>query len=192
MCLAQQQYAAQADLRRLDLSFQAGSKVLLSTEHLTLKNQPSSKFKQRWIGPYTIRRVVSPVAYELLLPRTLKIHPVFHVSLLKPYVEDTINPAPPAPPAPIVNDDGEEEFYVEEILNHRVRRFGRTPRLEFLVRWTGYGPDADEYLPLADVQETVAYDRYEQEMRRKHGAAWPESLLSESNPAPSRRQPTQR
>ena len=101
---------------------------------MKLKNQPSSKFKQRFLGPYIIKRVVSPVAYELALPRTLKVHPVFHVSLLKPYLEDPINPSPPPPPEPIVNDEGEEEFYVEEILNHRVRRLGRSPRLELLVR----------------------------------------------------------
>jgi hypothetical protein len=182
MRLAQQRYAAQADLHRRDHSHQPGDKVLLSTEHLVLRNQPSSKFKQRWLGPYSIRRVISPVAYELLLPRTLKIHPVFHISLLKPYVEDTIHPPPPAPPDPVMNEAGEEEYYVEEILKHRVRRVGRNQRLEFLVRWTGYGPDADEYLPLADVQETVAYDRYEQEMRRKYGATWPAGLVSESPP----------
>ena len=84
MRLAQQRYAAQADLHRRDHSHQPGDKVLLSTEHLVLRNQPSSKFKQRWLGPYSIRRVVSPVAYELLLPRTLKIHPVFHISLHHP------------------------------------------------------------------------------------------------------------
>ena len=117
----------------------------------------------------------------------LKVHSVFHVSLLKPYQEDDVNPSPPPPPYPVLNDQGEEEYYVEEILSHRVRRIGRHQRLELLVRWTGYGPDADEYLPLADVQETVAYDRYEQEMKRKYVSSWPAELLADSNPTPSPR-----
>ena len=135
---------------------------------------------------------MSQVAYELLLPRTLRVHPVFHVSLLKAYKEDSINPPPPSPPEPLVNDDGEEEYYVQELLKHRVRRIGRRSRLEFLVRWTGYGPDADEWLPLADVEETEAYDRYEAEMKRSHGPQWPDNLLEDSNAAPSQPRRTPR
>ena len=146
----------------------------------------SSKFKSRWIGPYPIRRAVSSVAYELLLPRTLRVHPVFHVSLLKVYREDpAINPTPPLPPDPLVNEAGEEEYFVQELLQHRVRRIGRRARIEFLVRWTGYGPDADEWLPLAEVEETEAYDRYEAQMRRVNGPTWPQSLLDA--PSPTRR-----
>ena len=192
MRIAQDRYAAHADLKRLDVTFKDGDKVLLSTENLRLPSTVSRKFRARWIGPYPIRRAVSPVAYELLLPRTLRVHPVFHVSLLKAYREDTINPSPPSPPDPLVNDDGEEEYYVQELLQHRVRRIGRRNRVEFLVRWTGYGPDADEWLPLADVEETEAYDRYEAEMRRMHGPTWPQQLLEDSNAAPSQPRRTPR
>ena len=87
--------------------------------------------------------------------------------------------------------DGEEDYFVQELLQHRFRKIGRRTRLEFLVRWTGYGPDADEWLSMADIEETQAYDRYESEMRRQHGATWPQSLL-ETPPAmepPPRRAP---
>jgi phosphatidylinositol kinase/protein kinase (PI-3 family) len=36
------------------ITFQEGDKVWLSTEHLKLHNQPSRKFQQRYIGPYSI------------------------------------------------------------------------------------------------------------------------------------------
>ena len=190
MRIAQDRYAAHADYRRLDTSFADGDKVLLSTENLKLPSTVSWKFTARWIGPYPVRRAVSPVAYELLLPRTLRVHPVFHVSLLKAYREDAINPSPP-PPEPIVNDEGEQEYFVQELLQHRVRRIGRRSRVEFLVRWTGYGPDADEWIPLADVEETEAYDRYEAEMKRAHGPNWPNNLLEDApaTPVPQRRTP---
>ena len=132
------------------------------------------------------------MAYELLLPRTLRVHPVFHVSLLKAYREDPINPSPPSPPEPMVNQEGEDEYFVQELLKHRVRKIGRRLRLELLVRWTGYGPDADEWLPLAEVEETEAYDRYEAEMRRAHGATWPAPLLEESGVATSQPRRTPR
>ena len=38
-------------------------------------------------GPFTIDKVISPVAYHLELPAQWNIHPVFHASLLTPYVE---------------------------------------------------------------------------------------------------------
>ena len=68
---------------------------------------------------------------------------------------------------------------MEEIIGHRVRKYGRgQPRLELCVRWRGYGAEDDQYLPLAEVEETEAYDKYEKEMVRLHGpASWPPPLV---------------
>ena len=45
----------------------------------------------------------------------MKIHPVFHVSLLKPYKDSTIPGRLQAPPP--IEVDGAEEFEVSEILD---------------------------------------------------------------------------
>jgi hypothetical protein len=94
--------------------------------------------------------------------------------VLKPYVEDPEVRPVEVPPGPVLVE-GEEEWYVQEILNHRQRRYGRgQPRLELLVRWQFYGPEEDQWLPLSEVEETEAYDKYEREMIRIHGrAGWP-------------------
>ena len=179
MRMAQDRYAAGADLSRVDMSLAVGQKAWLSSENVTLKGDQSGKFKARWLGPFKVKRVVNRVAYELELPKTMsRMHPVFHVSMLKPHVEDVINPSVP-PPDPILNEDDEEEYYVEEIIGHRVRKYGRAPpRLELCVRWKGYGPEADQFLPLAEVDETEAFDKYEQEMIRQLGASAWRALLS--------------
>ena len=59
--------------------------VLLSTKNITLKGHPSIKFKPRWLGPFKVNAAVGEVAYNLALPATMKLHPTFHVSLLKGY-----------------------------------------------------------------------------------------------------------
>ena len=69
----------------------------------------------------------------------MRIHPVFHVSLLRPYRSDGRR----QPPPPVLTLEGEEEFEVERILDHRKR--GR--RMQFLVRWSGYGAEHDAWEP---------------------------------------------
>ena len=65
--------------------FDTGDQVLLNTENLNLKNAPIRKLKRRFIGPFFVSQRIGPVAYELDLPSTWKIHPVFHTSLLRPF-----------------------------------------------------------------------------------------------------------
>lgn len=106
---AQKRQKTAADRHRRDLHFTIGAKVLLSTKNLTLKGHPSPKFKPRWVGPFSIMKRVGAVAYQLALPPTMKIHPVFHVSLLKNYRGE-----PPFQPPVII--EGEERYEVERII----------------------------------------------------------------------------
>ena len=62
-----------------------GEQVLLSTEHLQLKHAPVRKLRKRFVGPFFVTKRVGPVAYELELPQTWRLHPVFHTSLLRPF-----------------------------------------------------------------------------------------------------------
>ena len=82
---AQERQKTYADKRRREQVFHIGDQVLLSTENLQLKNAPVRKLKRRFIGPFFVIRRIGPVAYELDLPSTWRIHPVFHTSLLRPY-----------------------------------------------------------------------------------------------------------
>ena len=141
-CIRDAQEVAQfyTNQGRRDLSFTEGEKVYLSTKNLAIKNLPknsANSLKPRRVGPFKITKIISPVAYELELPSTMKIHSVFHVSLLSPYYDSQVHfpdrTIPERPPA--IEVGSEQEFEVEEIIGDRVYR-NRYP--EYLVKWVGY------------------------------------------------------
>eukprot|EP00742_Colponemidia_sp_Colp-10_P022291 GILJ01026305.1.p1 GENE.GILJ01026305.1~~GILJ01026305.1.p1 ORF type:complete len:364 (+),score=28.35 GILJ01026305.1:3-1094(+) len=138
LLMAQNRQAQYANMHRSEESFSVGDEVLLSTQNLKMSNfGPSRKLQPKFIGPYPISEVVSRVAYRLDLPTTFKIHPVFHVSLLRRSVANDEGLFPsraPPPPPPVVLADGSEEFEVEEILSKR--RYRR--QQQYLVKWLGY------------------------------------------------------
>ena len=79
----QPRYANQS---RRAVDFRVGARVLLSTKNVRLVG--SAKFSQRFIGPFTVLARVSNVAYRLALTgRVRSLHPVFHVSQLRPSSE---------------------------------------------------------------------------------------------------------
>jgi len=129
---AKARQAEVANRTRRELHFKVGQEVLLSTANLSF-NVPR-KLQPRFIGPFKVVREVSPVAYELELPRSLaRLHPVFHVSLLKPYVRGVS--ARPPPPPPLAEGVGFQHFEVEAIIAHReTRGAGR----QYRVLWKGY------------------------------------------------------
>jgi hypothetical protein len=123
-----------ANRKRINKQFSLGDKVMLDTSNINIRNQPNKKFKQRFLGPYPIVKVISPVSYELQLPGSMQIHPVFHISKLK----ETVNPTSPIDIVP-ASDDSKNEYQVDCILDYKVdicpTRYRKGPCLLFLVRW---------------------------------------------------------
>ena len=66
--------------------FTPGDKVWLDVQYLKFR-VPSKKLAPWRYGPFKVLKQISLVTYQLLLPSQMKIHNVFHVDLLTPYVE---------------------------------------------------------------------------------------------------------
>jgi hypothetical protein len=156
---AQQRQKAYYDAGRRDVSFSVGEEVLLSSKHLSLRRvgdkSSTPKLLPKWVGPFEIQKVIGKGAYKLVLPDTMKVHPVFHVSLLKAFHSD----GRVQPPDPLIID-GEEEFFVERILDHRFVKRGRKVCPEYLVKWRGYGTEHNSWEPASGLSDTVAYEAY--------------------------------
>nr|XP_054599305.1 uncharacterized protein LOC129163965 [Nothobranchius furzeri] len=118
-----------------------GQKVWLSTKDIRLKDT-SKKLAPRFIGPYSIVDVISPSTVRLALPSSMRVHPVFHVSLIKPVLSSPLCPAPaPPPPARLVG--GGLVYPVRRLLDVRPRGRG----FQYLVDWEGYGPEDRSWVP---------------------------------------------
>ena len=102
----------------LSLSYQTGDLFWLNTKNIRTC-RPCKKLDDKWIGPFKVLKTVGSCACHLELPHTLKIHSVFHVSLLH------LTPANPIPgqsnehPGPVIGQDTDKEFQVEEILDSK-------------------------------------------------------------------------
>jgi len=98
--------------------FKLGNQVWLESKHLALPHQ-SKKLAPKRVGPFRITKVISPVAFRLDLPPSWHIHDIFHASLLTLYRETAAyRPNFIKPPPDLI--DGEEEYEVEAVLNHRM------------------------------------------------------------------------
>ena len=141
---AHDRMAAYANKTRRPAEFKVGDEVLLSSKNLQLAKGLTHKLALKYLGPFRITAVVSPVTYRLELPDTMAIHNSFHVSLLKPWVPDPFEAARDTqnhPPAVVPDDD---QYLVECLLAGPWYR-GGGKLAWYKVRWAGYGPEHDKW-----------------------------------------------
>jgi hypothetical protein len=134
---AQKCYQGPADARRtLALDFKVGDKVFIKAAHFHT-TWPSKKLSEKNLNHFKIIAQVGPASFTLRLPDQLQaVHPVFHVSQLKPETPNTIlNRIQPLPP--LIDVDGDIEYEVSEILDSKINKWCKC-QLLYLVWWTGY------------------------------------------------------
>lgn len=130
-----------ADKKRRDVEFYPGDLVYLKLQpyrqHSVYK-RAFQKLASRFYGPFMVEEKIGSLAYRLQLPPGSKVHPVFHVSLLKKHVGETV---PVSSEIPHLTDDGYLVFEPAEILDTRWVRLGNRFTEESLVRWKQLPPE---------------------------------------------------
>jgi hypothetical protein len=82
------------------------------------------------LGLFKIKRIIGLINYELVLPKTINIHPVFYILLLELVL--------PGVPLVLVTEieliNPNTEYKIKEILDHKqIRNY-----IKYLVKWTDY------------------------------------------------------
>jgi hypothetical protein len=146
---AQVRQAKYADQRRHFETLNVGDMVLLSAENLKIKpvNGRSRKLMPRFVGPYRISEVLSTVAYKLELPQDMKIHPVFHISLLKKYHANT-RQTEDTDRFENIDIEADDEYEVEKIVDKKTIN----DKTHYLVRWKDYSEEFDSWEPEENVE----------------------------------------
>ena len=138
--------------------YKQGDQVWLEGCNLRI-DRPSTKLALKRHGPFKIKKVLSPITYQLELPAQWKIHDVFHANLLTPYHETQLHGANFVRPPPDLID-GEEEYEIEEILQSR--KFGRGRKVQYLVKWKGYPDSENQWVNWDDLHAEEALADFKQ------------------------------
>ena len=129
-------------------SFKVGDRVMVNAQNIKTKRKPK-KLDHKMRGPFKVQRLNGSYAYELALPYGAgKVQLVYHISLLEPYHRNEIPGRRSPTPRPVV--DLEDDIWeVEKVLASRVRR----KRVQYLIRWKGFGPDEDTWEPWENIED---------------------------------------
>jgi Chromo (CHRromatin Organisation MOdifier) domain len=158
---AQKWYIKQVNKGRRHVDYVEGQKVWLNVKNFTLPQGLTPKFMAKYAGPFVIAKRLFEDVSKLELPQEIKVHPTFHVSLLKPYHEDTLRPKRKQVLSSLLELAGEHlEYEVEGILKSRnTKKTGK----EYIVKWRGYHEKEATWVgakDMANAKEVV--ERFEQ------------------------------
>ncbi|KAG9217547.1 hypothetical protein CCMSSC00406_0008474 [Pleurotus cornucopiae] len=143
--------------RLTDLTAEAKDNLLAAKISQTIQVNAHRRPDQEFA--IVVRANPEKSSYTLNMPNAENIFPTFHSSLLRPFVENDGNLFPSRNlerPAAVAGDSGDDEYFVDEIIDEKRGRRG----MEYLVSFRGYGDKENCWLPRREVEELEALDRW--------------------------------
>jgi hypothetical protein len=100
--------------RNIKPTLKKGDKIYLIQQNIQIK-QLSTKLDHKKLGLFKIKRIIGPINYKLVLPKTINIYPVFYISLLELVLLGVLL----VPVTEIEPVNPNTEYKIEEILDHK-------------------------------------------------------------------------
>lgn len=183
-----------ADMNRREAPHYApGDKVYLASKNIKTSRN-SGKLDHKWIGPLTVLEAFEKTdSVKLDIPVIYgKVHNVFHASLLKRHVPNSLKnrEVPPPPPISVIGEE-EEEFEIGDIVDSMWIKGTKNTQAGYRIRWKGYNQDADTWhngLDIPNAQEFI--DKFHKKYPEKPGPALPTTTEATSPEAASEPTPT--
>jgi len=122
-----EQMMKQVNKHRKEVDYEAESKMFLNERNIVTARS-FKKLDDKMLGSFTNLDLVDS-SYKLKLPKSMRVHDVFHPDLLRSVVDDLLPGQKNEPSGSIVVND-EDEWEIDDILNSR--RYRR--RLQYRVK----------------------------------------------------------
>lgn len=138
-----------------------------------------TKLTQQFVGPFRVIERIGRLAYRLDITSHWKVHPVFTIAQLEPYVTgDPFERHLPAQPADLhaeqqpLRASDSVAWIPDRVLKKRTIKRGRGVITEYLLRWKGRGPEHDQWknTKALDAPAREVVKIYEQENKKDDGS----------------------
>ena len=132
---AQQYIKMQDDKKRRDLQFKVGDLVLVKLQPYrqhSVALRKNQKLGMHYFGLFPVIERIGTVAYKVQLPESTKIHPVFHIALLKPFHGKS---PPPYLPFPLTSSELGPMLCPWKVLDVRVVKRLKATVSQLLIQW---------------------------------------------------------
>ncbi|KAJ1039716.1 hypothetical protein NDA10_004952 [Ustilago hordei] len=114
---AQRRSVDQYNRKHKDIEFKVGDMVYINRRNWKTR-RPTPKLDTRFAGPYPVQERVGRRAYRITLPANLRVHDVFHVSMLEPARTSSLPQRAEQPTMPPLPDE-DLDFEVEALIDKR-------------------------------------------------------------------------
>ncbi|KAH6766309.1 hypothetical protein C2S52_017292 [Perilla frutescens var. hirtella] len=154
---AQHRMQQQANRKRREVEFQVGDLLLVKLQpyrQMSVTRRSYNKLVKKYYGPFPIVERLGTVAYHIELPKGSKIHPVFHVSLLRLF-RGTTDIA--ISELPLEDVDGKPVSLPAAVRSVKTVLLHGKPELMVLVQWQG-SPSEESTWELASEMATLYPD----------------------------------
>ncbi|MBW0506480.1 hypothetical protein O181_046195 [Austropuccinia psidii MF-1] len=144
------------DKAHMEPDFKEGDQVLEYTLNFNNLKGPK-RMRDSFVGPFTIIKLIGTNAVEVKLTKDLsRKHPVFPVSLVKPYFQTKEDKFPsrkknPTPPEIVEVEDSPGPL--KKIIKARKIRLNGKDQRQYLVRFKNQTADKDKWLAEVAIQD---------------------------------------